>query len=181
MAGGVLALDLATNAGWACGRLPARGFTPMEAATTRPPQPASGFTRIGRPGCSVGAFGDAASRWISGLLREHRPAGLIYEKPILPPPDKDGNARTNPTTVMKLNGLVCIVLMEAHRAGISWVREAQPSTVKKYMCGKGGPGKGGVMGAVSAMGWRYGTDDEADALALWCFAADLYYRERNAA
>lgn len=172
MAGGVLALDLATQTGWALGRLPAQPLTHMEAAQAKPPQPLSGTVRFGRPGCPVGEFADAAEAWITRMLAEHRPDGLIYEKPVLP-------AKTHPETVLRLNGLAVIVLMAATRAGIAWVRCAQPSAVKRHICGNGGPGKENVQAALRARGWRFETDDEADALALLDFAAALAAKERR--
>ena len=51
MAGGVLALDLATHTGWALGRLPRRPLLPKEARIQKPPKPQSGWGRFGGPGC----------------------------------------------------------------------------------------------------------------------------------
>ncbi|RJF80932.1 hypothetical protein D3877_11900 [Azospirillum cavernae] len=174
MAGGVLALDLATNTGWALGRLPLQPLLPIEARVQKPPQPMSGWVRFGAPGCSVGAFADAAERWGRAFLTEHQPTGMIIEKPILP-------QETNPDTVLKLNGLAAVFLMLAHRFSIRWVRNAQPSTVKKSFCGRGGPGKEGVQAECLARGWRFATDDEADALALLDYAGHLAAKERAAA
>jgi len=174
MAGGVFALDLATTTGWAIGRLPIRPLTPMEATVLKPPQPLSGVRRFGRPGCAVGSFADDAERWMVGMIAEHRPAGIIFEKPVLP-------TKTNPETVMRLNGLAVLLQMAAHRAGIAWTRTAQPSTIKKHFCGFGGPGKESVMAACLARGWSFTDDNEADALALWDFAATIAAREGLAA
>lgn len=174
MTGGVWALDLATNTGWAWGRLPAQPLLPMEARIVKPPKPLSGFLRFGREGGPVGEALDHAERWGREFIERRRPAGMIYEKPILP-------ADTNPDTVLKLNGIAGIFLMLAHRSGIRWVRNAQPSTVKKSFCGRGGPGKGGVQEECIARGWTFTTDDEADALALWDYAATLAAKERQSA
>lgn len=171
MAGGVLALDLATHTGWALGRLPRRPLLPMEARIQKPPKPLSGWVRFGHPGCSVGEFADAAEAWGRAFLTEHQPSGLIYEKPILP-------ADTNPETVLKLNGLATIMLMLAHRFSIRWVRNAQPSKVKVSFCGDGSPGKEGVQAECMARGWKFATDDEADALALLDYAGHLAAKER---
>ena len=171
--GGVLALDLATVSGFAVGRLPARPVTPMEMAVTKPPQPISGVKRIGEPGCSLGVFLDQAEQWGRLLFETYRPNGIIIEMPVLP-------ARTTPSTVRKLMGLFGVFNMLAHRNGVVWVREAQPSTVKKFICGDGSPGKENVMRAISSFGWKYKTDDESDSLALWVYAADLYAKERAA-
>lgn len=173
MAGGVLALDLATRTGWACGRLLARPLTPMEAQLACPPKPASGTLRF--QGATVGAFMADAHDRLADLLSLYRPAGLIYEKPILPD-------RTTPETVLKLNGLAALASMLAHRAGIRWVRTAQPSKVKRHFCSSGAAGKAGVLAACTARGWTgLASDDEADALALLDYAAHLAVLERAGA
>ena len=168
MAGGVLALDMSSRLGFALARLPARPLTPLEMATIRPKQPMSGVVKFSG---EVGPFLANFERWLNQMLDEHQPAGIAFESPILP-------TITTPQTVMKLMGLASVLLMTCHKRRIGWVRQAQPATVKKFISGHGGKGKERVMAAIDSFGWRYQTDDEADALALWCFAADLYAVER---
>lgn len=172
--GGILALDLATMTGWAVGRAPVHPLTQLEAAVARPPQPLSGAHRVAPPGTGVGPFLAAYRDWLGVMLDEHQPAGLIFESPILP-------RVTSPATVRKLTGLAGITQMIAHDRGIRWLREAQPSSVKRHICGDGGPGKAGVMRAIAERGWVVASDDEADALALLDYAAHLLLRERRAA
>jgi len=174
MSGGVLSLDLATAVGFAVGRLPARPLTQLEAMALKPPQPVSGVFYVASPGTAVGPYLASYRSWLNGMLDEHQPAGLIFEAPILP-------RKTTPATVRKLVGLSGITQMVAHERGITWVREAQPSTVKRHICGDGGPGKSGVQRAILARGWTFSADDEADALALFDMAAHIHYRERAAA
>jgi Holliday junction resolvasome RuvABC endonuclease subunit len=169
--GGVLSLDLATVLGYAVGRLPALPITQLEAAATKPPQPHSGFHRVAPPNTPVGPFLSAYADWLDGMLDEHKPAGLIFEAPILP-------QKTSLDTVRKLVGLAGITQMLAHETGITWIREAQPSSVKLHICGYGGRGKTGVQRAILERGWHFAVDDEADALAIWDYAAHLAYRER---
>lgn len=171
-AGGVIALDLATVLGYAVGRLPALPITQLEAIVTKPPKPLSGFHRVAQAGISVGEFLSAYADWFEGIVDEHQPTGIIFEAPILP-------AKTNPATVRKLVGLAGITQMLAFERGVRWVREAQPSSVKKHICGSGAPGKDGVQRAILERGWQFATDDEADALALWDYAAHIAYRERS--
>lgn len=169
--GGVIALDLATLLGFTVGRLPPRPLTQLEAAVLKPPKPLSGVHRIAPPGTPVGPFLLAYLRWLVGMVFEHEPDGMIYEKPILP-------SKTTPQTVEKLVGLAGITQMVAADHKIRWVRSAQPSTVKLHICGNGGPGKDGVQAAIIARGWAFIDDNEADALALHDYAGHLYARER---
>jgi Holliday junction resolvasome RuvABC endonuclease subunit len=164
-------MDLASTTGWAFSPLPAVPLTQLEAVTQKPPQPRSGVHRIAEPGTGVGAFLSAYRAWLIGMLREHEPAGLIFEAPILP-------RGTNIATVRKLTGLSGVTQMVAHDRRIGWVREAQPSQIKLHICGDGSKGKGGVMRAIAERGWTFETDDEADALALLDLAGHIYYRER---
>jgi crossover junction endodeoxyribonuclease RuvC len=172
--GGLLALDLATALGWALGRISARPLTQLEAAVQKPRQPMSGVFRIAPVGTAVGPFLAAYETWLSAMIAQHAPAGIIFEAPILP-------KKTTPATVRKLVGLSGMTEKVAHQRGITWVREAQPSTVKLHICGNGGPGKAGVQNAIRARGWTFATDDEADALAVHDYGAHLFARERLAA
>ena len=171
MAGGVLALDLSSHAGWAIGRLPARPLTLMEAAVAKPPQPLSGVAHFSG---EVGPFLIAFEEWMNSMFDQHRPTGVIYESPVLP-------TLTTPQTVMKLMGLAGVLVMVCHRRRIQWVRQAQPSTVKLYFSGSGAKGKDNVKNACRARGWTVEDDNEADALALLDYAAFLYADERRAA
>lgn len=171
--GGVLSLDLATNLGWAYGRLPAVLMTRAEAEKAKPPKPASGIYRVGKPGAEVGEFLTVFQSWLSGALGTLKPGGLIYELPILP-------QTTTPATVQKLMGLAGVAQMLAYQSGIPWVRSAQASSIKKHFCGSGRPGKEGVQAACIARGWIFRDDNESDALALWDYAATLYNQERAA-
>jgi Holliday junction resolvasome RuvABC endonuclease subunit len=140
----------------------------LEACAAKPPQPLSGVARFSG---DVGPFLSSFEAWLSKMLNQHRPGGIIFESPILP-------AETNPATVMKLNSLAGITQMVAFRRGIRWVRSAQPSTVKKHFSGSGKKGKQNVMDACRARGWVYEDDNMADALALWDFAATLFHGEK---
>lgn len=146
-------------------------MTPLEMATTKPPKPESGIKHFG------GELGRALSdfeAWLNSMFDRFDPAGVLFESPILP-------QTTTPATVRKLMSMAGILLMVCARRGIRWVREEQPGRVKKYICGNGGKGKEGVMGAIRSFGWAFSNDDEADALSLFCFAGDLYAAERRRA
>lgn len=146
----------------------------LEAAVQKPPQPKSGVYRIGPPGCDVGRFLSLYCDWLEKMLVEHQPQGIAFESPILP-------KTTNPATARKLMGLAGNTQMMAFDFRIRWVREVQPSTAKLHISGHGGPGKQRVKDAISSRGWTYQSDDEADALSVWDWAAHQYARERQAA
>lgn len=172
MSRGVLAIDGATMLGWSFGPLMARPLTQLEAATLKPPKPLSGVHRIAPPGTDIGPFLHAYRIWLEGMFATHRPAGLIFEAPIIP-------RKTTPITVRKLAGIAGIAQMVAHEHGLMWVREVSPTQVKLHICGDGTGGKAGVMRAIAERGWTFETDDVADALALWDLAGHIYYRERQ--
>lgn len=140
-------------------------------ATLKPAQPESGIKQFS------GALGDALARfekWLNEMFDRFKPAGVIFESPILP-------QKTTPATVRKLMSMAGILQMVCHRRGVRWIREAQPSSLKLFISGHGGKGKGRVMAAIASFGWSFSTDDEADALALFVYAADLYAAERRRA
>lgn len=172
---GVLAIDQATLSGWAWGKLPVQPLTPLEAMAVKPPKPLSGVKRIGPKGCSIGRFLIEAEAWLNAMIDQHQPAGIIYERAILDP------KLTGYDTALKLMGLAGTIEKVAAQRGISWVRGAQPSSVKKHFCGSGRPGKEGIKEACLARGWVHQDDNEADALALLDYAAHLYAQERAAA
>lgn len=171
---GVLAIDQASLAGWAFGVLPLRAITPLEATVIRPPMPLSGIYRVGRAGCSVGRFLDDAEVWLHSLIDRHQPAGLIYERAVL------DTKMTGYPTAQKLIGFAGLIEMVARRRKIPWVRNGQPSSVKKLFCGSGKKGKLGVLDACRARGWDVIDDNHADALALLNYAAYLAETERAA-
>lgn len=168
---GVLALDLATMVGWACGPLPRRPLTLIEATVQKPPQPRSGTFRVALPGAGVGRFLASYGDWLQMMLDEHAPQGICFESPILP-------KKSNVVTSRKLIGLAGVTEMMAHDYDIRWVREVAPSSVKLHISGYGGPGKEHVKQAIMARGWRFADDNESDALAIWDFAGHLFARER---
>jgi len=172
--GGLLALDLGTITGFAIGRVPPRPLTPLEANVAKPPQPESGIFIVAESGTAAGRYGCIYRDWLYQVINERRPGGIIFEAPIL-------HRLTNPNTVRRLNGLVFVTQMLAFEHRIHWIREGQPSTVKKHISGNGGPGKEHVKAAILARGWQFVDDNAADALALWCYGCDLYVNERAAA
>lgn len=169
--GGLLALDIATNTGWAYARVPHRLTTALEAAQAKPPQPQSGTYRV--RGVGIGPALDEYERWLTGLLNELRPAGVIFEAPVL------SGRLTSLATARKLYGLAGLTEMVAHRAGIEWVREAQPASVKKHFAGNGRAKKPDMEAACRQRGWTFADDNEADALAVWDYGCAILHDERR--
>ncbi len=170
---GVLALDLATVAGWAWGRVPERVMSPLEAAQARPPAPLGGAHRISRAGASVGLFLSDAEDWLNELCDQHGPVGLIYEKPIL------DSFRTGFETALKLGSLAGLASMVACRRGIHVFEPVQPSTLKKHWTGSGKADKPAMIAACRTRGWEPVDDNHADALALWDYAGAVIAKERR--
>lgn len=149
----ILALDLATNTGYALGAPGAR--------------PSSGVHRIGRPHDTLGAFADDFERWLGTVIERLRPSVIYYEAPIM------AAGVTTPETAIKLQGLAYHVNLLAYRARVR-CRPAHMQTVRVHFCGKGRAErktiKGLIEDACRRRGWKPGDDNEADALALWDWA-----------
>jgi len=104
-------------------------------------------------------FGD----WLSALLDTHNPILVVYERPHL-----RGRAATEvlvglQTRVQELCG--------CRKVDYTF---AAPMTVKKSFCGSGRASKADMLAHARELFGRVETEDEADALALWCWAVDKY-------
>jgi len=65
------------------------------------------------------------------------------------------------------------IRMVWHDAGIPWW-EVPPATLKMFACGKGNAGKSEMVSELAKRsGFSFKTDDEADALALYCLGREL--------
>lgn len=170
---GVLALDLATVAGWAWGCVPERVMSPLEAAQARPPAPAGGSFRVSRPGAAIGLFLSDGEEWLEDLFDRLKPERIIYEKPIL------DSFRTGYETALKLGGLAGITSMVACRHGITLLDPVQPLTLKKHWTGSGKADKPAMIAACRARGWEPVDDNHADAMALWDYAGAVIAKERR--
>lgn len=81
----ILALDLASVVGWACGSADAA-------------RKSHGILKLPKTGEDLGRFGVAFRNWLGAAIEELAPGEIIYEMPILP-------AATALMTIRKLNGL----------------------------------------------------------------------------
>jgi len=152
----ILALDLATNTGWCCGK-------PTDA------NPEFGHFTIPPTGDDVGRFGLTFAAWLKGVVIARRPELLIFEAPILP-------KKTQPMTTRKLMGLAVLTEMIARSQNVR-CREGRASSVKKHFTGYGHAKKVDTIEICRRYGWRVTTDDEADACALWAFAVCCFAPE----
>jgi Holliday junction resolvasome RuvABC endonuclease subunit len=169
-AGGLLALDIATKTGWCYGRVPLRGATAIEAASSPPARPESGVLRVMTEAGGVGHFLAEFHFRLTRLLYDKRPAGLIIEAPLMP-------KMTSYETVRKLMSMAGIAEMLADQRGIRWRAVAQPASVKKHWTGKGNAKKDDMIAACRQRGWWVADDNEADALAIWDLGCHLYRKE----
>lgn len=148
--GTILTLDLATNLGWCLG-------TPSDA------MPRFGHHKLPSTGENIGAFAVAFEDWLTAFLEREKPAIVVFEAPILP-------RQTTPATVRKLSGLVWEVERVCRRLGIK-CREGRKSSVNLFFAGHGWAKKTDTMAICRRYGWKVRNDDEADACALWAYAA----------
>ncbi|NFV80018.1 hypothetical protein [Magnetospirillum aberrantis] len=161
MAGGLFALDLATNLGWTCAPVPpGPPPTALVLASVRMPEPPGGIYRVGTPGCSVGAFLSDYGDWFDRKLAALEPAGVIYEAPILP-------KMANHHTSLKLMGLAVLTATICYRRKVHLLGCEQPSTVKKHFTGHGDADKPAIIATCMNLGWNPIDDNHADSMALW--------------
>lgn len=143
----ILALDIATRTGWACGAV---GGEPRWGLAT--------FLHS-----DVGAFASAYDHWLSDMITVEQPDLLVFEAPILP-------RQTTIATARKLMGLAFLTELIAFRRSLA-CREVSIQTVKKFFAGHGHAPKAEMINAARRQGWNVKDDNEADALGVWAIAA----------
>ncbi|CAB4144693.1 hypothetical protein UFOVP469_46 [uncultured Caudovirales phage] len=146
----ILALDLARNTGWACGR---PGETPH-----------MGISALAPGEKSYGAIGGALEDWLWGMIDITKPSLIVFEAPL---PAHNGIAAGRIAL-----GLSMIVEMCGFRRDIV-TRECAVTTVRKRVVGSGRAKKEDVMKWCIEQGWRPPGHDAADAAALWKLACDV--------
>jgi hypothetical protein len=154
----VLALDLASVTGWACGE---PGGTPMH-----------GSVRFASQGASHEAIFASAFRWMNGMLLEHGPKLVVWEAPLAG--FKTGSTTNNVTTI--LFGLPAVIGTATYLRGGYDIRKADTRDVRLHFIGcnpKRAVAKPMVMRQCRAMGWAVEDDNEADALATWSYMCSL--------
>lgn len=154
----VLALDLATKTGWACGN------------TDRDPV-SHGVAVLPSTGEDIGWFADAFEMRLAELLDEMEPDHLVFESPIL------RGKKTSLAAARKLCGLAYHTELIARRRKLL-VTEANLSEIRDHFIGiTSAPRdvpkakrrqwlKDKVVAECKRRGFSVTSDDDADAIAL---------------
>ena len=159
MNGGILALDLARQMGWAEG-IP--GETPTY-----------GTHKLAPEGSEPMAVFGGALDFVARRMQATRYRMLIYEAPFDP---RVMGFKTNVNTARILIGLPAIVEGVAYQMGHYNIREADVNEVRFFLLGakpKKAEGKRLVADHLRMLGYEPQDDNASDALALWHFAASI--------
>lgn len=153
MAKRLLALDLATELGWAKG------------STDGIPE--HGIFRLPK-GSDPAEFGKAYHRWLHPLLREYQPHIVTFEAPLT-----NAGGRTTGVTQYKLSGLCFYTETLCSLLGIKPYL-APAGSWKKAICGTGKVSKKMTpyppFVALAQRGFDVANNNEADALCIWLYA-----------
>lgn len=159
-----LALDMATNMGWAAGDL--RG------------SPEFGSQRLGEPGSSHGARFFEALDYLKRLVLVYKPR-LIALEAAIPAGPKGGQERAQ--LAMGYRAQVHVIAFRANAK----IEEHHVSSIRKHFIGHGGTGgskaKTLTMDHCLRLNWPVDNDNEADALALWDYVGCLHGARRTPA
>lgn len=159
----ILALDMATRTGWACGdgsKLPQHGWIDLPAPDA------------GDRGQTFTAFRNFV---IDRLLEQSMVCEVgqfvmvLFEQPILPKPFMKDGLIIWPTSIevtLLLQGLAAIVEQLCDELGIA-CEMVDVGTVKKEFAGDGRAEKPDMVRAAESMGLTITHHDEADAVAVW--------------
>jgi hypothetical protein len=159
MDGGILALDLARQMGWAEG-IP--GETPQY-----------GTHQLAPTGSEPMAVFGGMIDFIGRRMQTFRYRMVIYEAPFDP---RVMGFKTNVNTARMLLGLPAIVEGVCHQMGMFNLREANVNDVRFFLLGyrpKSKEGKGAVTKFLGTLGYSPQDDNAGDALALWLYAASI--------
>jgi hypothetical protein len=159
----ILALDMATRTGWASGVI---GASPTWGAHD--------FGRNRSNGEVLAAF----RAWLCRKVDEIQPTVVVFESPYMPGPNSRFSAPANALTIRRLfafAGFTEAVCVERR------VRcyEARPSEITRAFLGGPAPRlraekKAATVKMARLLGYAVADDDEADAVALWCFAESVF-------
>ena len=150
----VLALDIATNTGFACGSLSEQIVE-------------SGSHKLPRTDEDVGLFLIYFRKWLNGIITRLEPREIVYEAPVL-------YATNTLITLRKLHGLSGMAEVVAHDRSIPCF-EANISSVRKHCLGAGNVPRKGEEAKAWIMMWNRNRGlnprdtDESDALAVLDF------------
>ena len=154
----ILALDLATNLGWARGKIGE--------------DPAHGALRLAAVGSTPGEIGRGFLRWFKDQMA-FKPAFVTFEAPM-PPSQMAG--KTTAQTARILMGLAFMAESCATSAGIRYIREVRVRDVRNHFIGSGPKSaiaKRMTIERCQQVGWDPIDDNAADALALWDYQSSI--------
>lgn len=152
--GGILALDLARNAGWAYGL----------AGTERQRARSFGVWDLGSAarGGNGAVFATLAD-WLGDAFKMYRPSLVIMEAPLPP------GGQTHANTARLLLGYCNVVELLCYRWSIP-IREQGAATVRKRILGTARVEKPDIVRWCRAQGYDVADHNAADAIVLWHFA-----------
>lgn len=154
----VLALDLSSSTGWACG-------------STQGGRVSHGVLKLPKTGEEIGRFLAHFRTWLGHAIEEWAPGEIIYEMPILP-------STTSLATVRKLNGLCGQAEVTALDYKVL-VTEANLDDIRRHFIGVARAPKHitekaerrawlkqRAIAEARSRGFNVAGDDDAEALAL---------------
>lgn len=157
----VLALDLATKTGYACGKIGQRCMM-------------HGAIRFAPPGASRAHILVGAMTWITSKIRTLKPDIVIFESPI---PAMFMGRKTSFNTTRILYGLCGIVEAVCLSHNILKIADLNVSSVRKNLLGttyRGKEAKEEVKKFIISSGYIPEDDNAADALMLWIYFNRFY-------
>jgi len=163
MSGGILALDIATQLGFALerpGQRPIHGSVNLRSVSSHP-----------------GAVYCVLADWLFPLMDLHQPERVIFESPLMIMPERDGKMGGNPKTLRRLITMPGVVEMLTCRLDIP-VTEAASQTARRFFCGSGRADKEAVIAECFRRGLTPQDNNDADALCLLLYAVNLFAPQR---
>ena len=151
----VIALDVASTTGFACGH--------VDGAAEY------GSIRFASAGASDAAVFSAAKQWSSAFFSTAKRPTIIAIERLLPPEVVRGQSNTK--TIYRLAGLHGVILAEAYEHALYSIEMWSTGEIRGHFIGaknyRRERAKREVMRQCRAMGWNPRNDNEGDALALW--------------
>jgi hypothetical protein len=152
----VLALDLATESGWALGR-------PGD------DEPMSGTVRFAKKGASHNAISGNAIEWLINFTKEHAIDEAVIEQEVR----KSQHWKSSTDSDDVTRGLIWNARGVLFLRGIYKIEMAPVNTVRKFFLGDGNmpreEAKYRTVQRCRALCWNPADDNAADALAAWAW------------
>ncbi len=159
--GSILALDIATNTGWAEGDPEAL-------------KPHFGSLRLAPEGSDQAALFGGMIGFLGTRFQAFRPRTVVFEAPEL---FRLKSGKATRKTIEVLFGLPAVASGVCSRYAIHDLQEAAPNDVRGFFIGnrnlKREQAKKAVLAECRRRGWDCANDDEADACAMWAFMAAI--------